>query len=81
MLNFTRKTYLLYFQETEHDIETFFAIKQCCRPETTKIYKELERLHEKNKFYSYGYTSREAEFIFYKGYFINNYKNKQNAND
>jgi len=21
MLNFTRKTYLLYFQETEHDIE------------------------------------------------------------
>ena len=53
MLNFTRKTYLLYFQETEHDIETFFAIKQCSRPENTKIYKELERLHEKNKFYSY----------------------------
>lgn len=81
MLNFTRKTYLLYFQETEHDIETFFAIKQCCRPENTKAYKELENLHNKNKFYSYGYTSREAEFIFYKGYFINNYKNKQNAND
>ena len=81
MLNFTRKTYLLYFQETEHDIETFFAIKQCYRPENTKIYKELENLHNKNKFYSYGYTSREAEFIFYKGYFFNNYKNKQNAND
>ena len=81
MLNLNRKTYLLYFQESEHDIETFFAIKQCCRPENTKIYKELERLHEKNKFYSYGYTSREREFIYYKGYFFNNYKNKQNAND
>lgn len=76
MLNFTRKTYLLYFQETEHDIETFFAIKQCCRPENTKIYKQLENLHNKNKFYSYGYTSRETEFIFYKGY----YNNKKNTN-
>ena len=43
MLNFTKKTYLLYFQERQEDIETFFAIKQCCRPEATKIYKELER--------------------------------------
>jgi len=75
MLNFTRKTYLLYFQERQEDIETFFAIKECCRPENTKAYKDLERLHQDKKFYSYGYTSRAAEFIFYKGY---KNTNKQN---
>lgn len=81
MLNFTKKTYLLYFQETQNDIETFYTIKECSYPERTKAYKELARLHQENKFYSYGYTSREAEFIFYKGYFFNNYKPKENANN
>ena len=75
MLNFTRKTYLLYFQESEHQIETFYAIKECSYPERTKAYKDLERLHQENKFYSYGYTSRAAEFIFYKGYKSTNKQN------
>ena len=44
-----------YYQIEENGVKELFAVKHCIRPASTKVYKHLLKLLEKNKVYLIGY--------------------------